>query len=129
MTPEHTISQSQLALAIVSKCVKLACFRYQGSGQVATFNLAHRVRCFEIQALRSEETWRCIWVLAALTLSVPTPSEDRAVLHQHYGVMRSARQFLSQLASLQHTRNEQRRSRLVQTSIVDAKLAIRVAAK
>ena len=76
LSPEDTITQTQLPLAIVTKGVELSSLGDEGRDQVAALNLRDRMRCLTDDSLRHVDVLNFSRILAALTLLIATPSVD-----------------------------------------------------
>ena len=55
---EDPVSQTELALAVIAKCVQLPRRGHQCGSEISALDLRDRVRCFKVQSLGPEET-RC----------------------------------------------------------------------
>ena len=87
LSPEDSVTQTQLPLAIVTKGVELASLGYESRDQIAALNLRDRMRSLKDDSLRHVDVLNFSWALATLTLLIATPSVDLPRFSQHDRMM------------------------------------------
>ena len=68
LAAEHSITQAELSLTVVTEGVQLASFRDNGRVQVAALDSRNRMRGLKVKQLWTEELLSHAWALATLTL-------------------------------------------------------------
>ena len=104
---EDSVTQTELALTVIAKCVQLPRRGHQSGSEISALNLRDGMRCFKVQSLGPEETG-CFGALAALALDIAAPSEDSILISENERVVRPTDDFLGVLACLEQAGNQQR---------------------